>query len=222
MSELGHEITVFTPNSHLEKSYDIENIEKIEIVEIGTNEKIGFNALQFWLKLPKYFRKSKFQEFDIIHVNGISYSFFKKKLLEDVPHLLTLHHSVINSIESNKPSTISRFRNIGGETSIIMPLIERRCIKSVDKIIAVSEFTKKQIEKFYDLNPKNIDVVYSGMEQREFSFTKENLSNFKKNLGLDDKPIILFVGRVNDKRKGLDILLNAFNIVLKKKMLISL
>ena len=76
--ELGHQVTVFTPNI---SESNVETIKNLNIVKIDVNKNIPFKALQFWLKLPKVLNEqNKTKKFDLIHFNGLSYSFFNKRL----------------------------------------------------------------------------------------------------------------------------------------------
>ena len=95
---------------------------------------------------------------------------------------------------------VSRFKNLSGENSLIIPWIEKRCIRSADKIIAVSNFTKDQILKNYNVEPGKISVIYNGIDLNTQSFSEEDLEATKKEFGLDDKPVLLFVGRVDDQK----------------------
>ncbi|MBA7599967.1 Phosphatidyl-myo-inositol mannosyltransferase [subsurface metagenome] len=214
LSELGHQVIVFTPKiNNLEEKCNINNLE---IRRIRINERLPFKALQFWLRLPKAVKKTENEkEFDIIHFNGISYWFLKKRISK-APHVLTVHHPVKDARRSNNPSLISRIRDIGGENGFFVPYVEKRCIKYADKFIAVSNFTKRRIIETYKVPSDKIEVVYNGIDLNGYTFTKEELKETKKQFNLTEKPIILFVGRVDDPRKGLDLLLKASKKVLKK------
>jgi len=210
LSKLGHEVTVFTPNI-------IETVDKktqnLNIIRVDVNKKLPFKSLQFWLKLPKVLKDQHLsKKFDLVHINGISYCFLKKRLL-DIPQVITIHHPINNAIISSKQSTLSRIINVSGETSFLLPHIEKRAVISVDKLIAVSEFTKKQIIEYYKLDPNKISVIYNGIDKNTENF-KINPKKFKMKNNLPNKKMILFVGRINDHRKGLDILINAFKMVL--------
>jgi glycosyltransferase involved in cell wall biosynthesis len=61
-----------------------------------------------------------------------------------------------------------------------------------------------------------VDVVYNGVDFDDCTFTQEDLDETRKQLGLPDLPVILFVGRVDDPRKGLDMLIQAFRRVLER------
>ena len=215
LAKLGHQVIVFTPeiNDLEEEKCDITNLE---IRSLKLNEKLPFRALQFWLCLPEAIKKAeKENRFDIIHFNGISYWFLKKRISK-APHVLTVHHLVRDAIRNNNLGLISRIRDIRGENSCFIPLIEKKYIKSVDKIIAVSNFTKKQITETYKITSDKIEVVHNGIDLNGYTFTKEKLEESKKQLNLPKKPTLLFVGRVDDPRKGLDSLLKVFKKVLEK------
>lgn len=153
-------------------------------------------------------------KFDVIHVNGcMSYGFLKKKLI-DVPHFFTCHHLLVDAIKNNNPTFLSRFTKT--ENNFIMPLFEKRCLRSTDKIITCSNFTRDQIVKEYKISPLKIDTIYLGIDLEGYTYTPTELKTVKEKFNLPDKPLILFVGRIDDPRKGLDLLLNAFERVLRK------
>ncbi|MEK9158239.1 MAG: glycosyltransferase family 1 protein [Patescibacteria group bacterium] len=78
-----------------------------------------------------------------------------------------------------------------------------------DKIIAVSDSTKKDLESYYQIDPANIEVVPLGSHiSRPI---KEYLVKFKKDRQLPDK-YILYIGTV-EPRKNIIGLVRAFNII---------
>lgn len=104
---------------------------------------------------------------------------------------------------------------VSGENSLLIQLIEKRAINNVDRIIAVSKFTKDQIIKFYKKNPLNIEIIYHGMEEYSKNLHIDP-ENFKNKYNLPNKKMILFVGRINDSRKGLEPLLMELKPVLNE------
>ena len=214
LAELGHEVTVFTPR--IDSIESVNDNEKLKVCRIALNDNLPFRALQFWLKLPKTIKEiESSNKFDVIHFNGLSYWFAKNKLSE-APNVVTIHHLVTDTIKCNNLSWISRIKDISGENSFLMPFLEKRCVKCADKIVSVSKFTKKQIVDTYGINPEKVDVIYNGIELNEQTFTEKEIEESRKQFGIPQKPVILFVGRVDDHRKGLDVLLKSFKIVLEK------
>lgn len=215
LAKLGHDVFVFTPQIEglHKETVDVPNLR---IIRVSLSGRLPFRALQFWLRLPEEVKAAEQNgKFDIIHFNGLSYWFLGKRLV-NAPHIVTIHHLVTDAIKSNNLSMVSRFKNLSGENSLIIPWIEKRCIHFADKIIAVSNFTKNQILKNYNVEPGKISVIYNGIDLNTQSFSEEDLEATKKEFGLDDKPVLLFVGRVDDPRKGLDILIKALPKVLEK------
>jgi len=85
----------------------------------------------------------------------------------------------------------------------------------MDKIICVSENTKKDLMKFYNLDNKKVSVIYNGADHLNFIATEN------KNI-VSDKPYILYVGsRAKYKNfrlfvesfKKSEKLFNNFNII---------
>lgn len=94
--------------------------------------------------------------------------------------------------------TFSKFFRI--YYKILIPII----IKRADKIITVSNYSKKEIEKFYPYSKGKIEVVFLGLSD-EFTM----LENIKK------KNQILYVGSMN-KRKNFEGVLKAFELLNQK------
>lgn len=213
LAKLGHQVIVFTPDILEDKSgLDLYNLE---IQKISINNKLPFKAVQFWLRLPTEIEKlEKKYRFDIIHFNGISYWFLKNRLSK-AKHVVTIHHSVKDAIKNNNLSFFSRMKDISGENSFFVSSLEKKCIKSSDKLIAVSNFTKRQIINSYNIDPSRIKVIYNGTYSKDYSYARDEILRIKSKFNLGEHPIILFVGRVNDPRKGLDFLLRAIKRVLE-------
>lgn len=81
--------------------------------------------------------------------------------------------------------------------------------KFSDKIIAVSESTKKDLINFYKIDPARIEVIYSGIEMPNIIFTPDVINNFKRDKNLPDR-FILFLGKL-EPRKNIASIVKAFN-----------
>ncbi|KHO50967.1 MAG: group 1 glycosyl transferase [archaeon GW2011_AR13] len=85
--------------------------------------------------------------------------------------------------------------------------IEKKGMQEADQIIAISDYTKKQIVKHYGISPKKVIVIHNGTQFEEFILNE--VSNLKKS-----KKIVLSLGRIT-LQKGIDYLISAARIVLK-------
>ena len=83
-------------------------------------------------------------------------------------------------------------------------------LKKADRIIAISEYTKKEIIKHYgNKYEKKINIVYNGFN--DFSNEEINLDNIRKDIiDLKNKKYILTVSTISP-RKNIDGLIKAYN-----------
>lgn len=83
--------------------------------------------------------------------------------------------------------------------------------KFSDRIIAVSESTKNDLEKYYSIDPAKIDAVYSGVSPMIKRPSQERLELFRRREGMPEK-FILFLGKL-EPRKNVAGLIRAFNVL---------
>ncbi len=84
-----------------------------------------------------------------------------------------------------------------------------------DKIIAVSQSTKQDLINLYQIEPKKIKVVYSGIGRQFKPLEDSRLTSIKKKYHLPDK-FILYFGTI-EPRKNIIGLIKAFELLRKKE-----
>lgn len=100
--------------------------------------------------------------------------------------------------------------------SIYMKVMIERALKRAEKVICVSNTTRKSLEEIYGLKNLNIDVIYEGVEKSFFPIKdKHYLLQIKEKYKLPDK-FILYVGSIR-RHKNIDMLLKVLS-QLKNKM----
>jgi glycosyltransferase involved in cell wall biosynthesis len=85
----------------------------------------------------------------------------------------------------------------------------------------LSEFSKKNISSAYGIDPIKIEVMYAGVDNTFFETKKSSLEDTLldgNDQSKQEKPIrLLFSGRLDQKQqKGVDILLRAMPLILKR------
>lgn len=85
-------------------------------------------------------------------------------------------------------------------------VVGNRIIENAAKVIAVTKGEFPQIES-YGVKPDRIQVIPNGISEADF--VSANTTDFKKKIGISDRPFMLFLGRLN-AIKGPDLLLRAF------------
>jgi glycosyltransferase involved in cell wall biosynthesis len=200
MAAKGHEVVIFTPQDC--KGTTVPGIKISRSSMQG--EKSTF---RFWIDLPRAIRsEEEAGRFDIVHVNGLSYWFLRG--LTRAPIILTAHHSVRDAANVSGLSIFQRTVKMGSEESVLMSMVEKKAVKRSQHIVSVSQFTKDRIVWHYGTKPAKITVIPDGIDQRKMP-PPEIVEAERNNIGVSS-PIILFVGRLDDPRKGLDVLLEAF------------
>ena len=89
--------------------------------------------------------------------------------------------------------------------------IEKTAIEMADCLIAVSEETKEDVLKYFNVDESKVEVVYNGIDLKEYSVVKE--TDVLDHYGIDkNKPFVLFVGRIT-RQKGIIHLVNAIKYI---------
>lgn len=192
-----------------DKPFDIFNpINTYEYIHsrLGAFPEIsGFSYRAFFM-LRKLHQKI---QFDIIHDNQcIGYGLLFMKAL-GIPVIATIHHPLTIDLE-NVLERASSFKNRMKGVMFYPILMQQIVSKRLDHIITVSEDSKNRITKDFGVPPHKQSVVYNGLDTTIF----RKLPHVKK------KPNkLLFVGNVEDGKKGFVYLLKALTLSKSKATL---
>lgn len=124
------------------------------------------------------------------------------KLCYGVPLVITTH-----SLEPLRPWKREQLGN-GYDAS---SWIEKTAIEMADALIAVSEETKEDVLKHFNVDEEKVKVIYNGINLQEYVTTSETdtLDEYKID---KTKPYVLFVGRIT-RQKGIIHLVNAIKYI---------
>lgn len=145
--------------------------------------------------LPRFARREKA---DVIHCPSVRAPMFHR-----VPVVLTVH-DVIFAIH---PEWYTRFDRKYMET------LYRLVLPRVNRIIAVSDTTSRDLQRYFGVTPDNIDVVHHGIEsrfqprERELAIAELDLHGVKV-----PQRFFLFVGTL-EPRKNIPALCEAYRMI---------
>lgn len=89
--------------------------------------------------------------------------------------------------------------------------VEKTAIEMADALIAVSEETKQDILKHFDVDENKVKVIYNGINLQQYALTPKTAT--LDEYGIDKtKPYVLFVGRIT-RQKGIIHLVNAIKYI---------
>ncbi len=195
LGERGHLVKILAPQDRPE---DPKDIAPEDFKPVGRSLPVRFNRstahICFSLRARGKIKKILHDEkFDILHLH---------EPLIPSASLLALLTSTVPVV-----ATFHAFREKGsGAYALAGPLL-RRWSKRIHARIAVSEAALSFVSRYF---PGEYEVIPNGYDNR--LFTPAESPPWRKG----SEPLLLFVGR-EEPRKGLPVLLKAFNLVLRDK-----
>jgi len=188
-------VTIFAPLSNK----NIHSVEDVKFFSLGSGKKfaaLGSKAtisLDF-IKIFSYRNFFNTDTFDIIHLHEpmIASNLFINIISSNVPKIATFH-------------AYSKHLNY---FYFFFNYILNFFIKRINTLICVSELSKDYISKYFH---NNYFIIPNGINFKAFSIK----NNIPKEIQSKENKI-LFVGRFDEKRKGLDLLYLAFCKLRKK------
>ncbi|KKR11474.1 MAG: Glycosyl transferase group 1 [Candidatus Woesebacteria bacterium GW2011_GWA1_39_21] len=165
--------------------------------KFNTDKNVVVEAVDFF--------QADLNDFDILH-----YTSFNPYFL-NIPRIGFAGKKVILTIHDLIP-LLYRNHYRQGIRGAVKFLINKLLVGQVDKVISVSETSKKDIVRFLGINEKKVEVIYWGVDLRFRKINdKEKLAKVAKVYRLPNK-FILYVGDVN-YNKNLSTLVEASRIV---------
>ncbi len=146
--------------------------------------------------MPFKIRQSKV---DLMH-----FPHFNVPILYRMPFIITIHDLILKRFPTRRASTMGPIKY--WLKSLAYRLVIFSAVKRAKKIISVSNFTKKDILKYFKIKSKKIEVIYEGVPS-ELS---------ESNISFNSVPYLLYVGNAYP-HKNLERLILAFNKLSKNK-----
>jgi len=155
---------------------------------------------------------------DVYEAHTVSgYGFLKalRKRSIKKPFVQTIHgvlaDEYVQSFQGGSPTFRAKLANL------IMWRLSRLEGESAEKatlIVTVSKYSRNKIIQFYDVDKTKIRIVPNGVALQRFK-PVQGLESIKRQIGIDSKFCVLFVGRLIP-RKGLPFLVEAAKHIIKE------
>ncbi len=130
------------------------------------------------------------------------------------PFVITIHDLILKRFPTRRASTLGPVKY--WLKNMAYNMVISLAAKRAKKIIAISEFTKKDILKYFKVNPEKMEMIYEGVSD----FSVKDSEGIDKEIILDKygikKPYILYVGN-SYPHKNLNRLILAFDKLRKEK-----
>jgi glycosyltransferase involved in cell wall biosynthesis len=133
-------------------------------------------------------------------------------------HISTVHSTwagEANAIRGEPYTRLNANEKFMVSFTWFLRIFEERMMRRSRKLIAVSDFTRKELTQYYGVPAGKIRVIHNGVDTQKFQPAADK-RRVKQNLGFDpDDPAIVSVGRLY-ARKGLFTLIESIPAVVRK------
>ncbi len=206
----GHTVDVYTRAHDPEDDQVVKLGQNVRLIHLKAGETEEMHKLvqysylsEFACSLEHFRRQNKLQ-YDLVH-SHYWLSGQVGKWLGDwwkVPCIIMFH-------------TLGMVKNlleIGEDETELRVETEKELIRNYQRIIAATEKEKEDLIRYYQASPETISVIPCGVNLELFQHIDKKIA--RRELGLVDTNIILFVGRI-EPLKGIDKLLMAMTCLKK-------
>ena len=135
---------------------------------------------------------------DLIHVPNTSW----RPLVTRAPYVITVHDLL---------DYMYRARTNNGMRRAIHTYMTKRMMHRAARIFAVSKFTKRDVARYFDIEPGKIEVVYNALDE---SFQRGHSSREEQEMVRGryqvDSPFLLYTGRISP-HKNVARIIEAFS-----------
>ena len=155
---------------------------------------------------------------DVYEAHTVSgYGFLKTLRKRNIkkPFIQTVHgvlaDEYVQSFQGGSPTFRAKLANL-----IMWRLsrLEQESAKNATLTVTISKYSFEKIVQFYDVDKTKIRIVPNGVDTQRFRPSKE-CGKIKRQIGIDNKLCVLFVGRLIP-RKGLPFLIEAAKNIVKE------
>lgn len=177
-----------------------EVVKGIKYVGISLPAVFLLKDIIFNKKVKRYLEKNYF---DIVNSHAIWGNWMKSYKKKKIQKLINTYHGTTYYFYKNHMGRFGCFKKMLYSPLLVFGYFyEKFPMKKADKIICVSDKVKKQVEDLYGKR-KNIFVVRTGVDLKEFKLRKKDEVRVK--LNLDEKKFYgLYIGGGGYWTKGLD------------------
>ncbi|MCK4473790.1 glycosyltransferase [Candidatus Parcubacteria bacterium] len=220
LGKMGWAVDIFTRLTRKRRKMVRNYGKNVNIIYIKAGPRYSIARDKLFEKLPEFlgnflaYKEENKLNYSMVHGNYYlgGWVAAQIKRILNIPMVETFH-----SLGHIRHRTLEKFeKEIDVEQSEKRLRAEKEIMNTTDRIIATSPPEKRDIMRYYDFDLEDkIKIIPCGVNLKRFrKINFENARNYINNFSRKDK-IIIYVGRI-EWRKGIEIIIQAFPLVLKK------
>lgn len=191
-------------------------IETVECAIRNSGSFFPLNSLEFYSRIPTlpnaYKQLKKFQDCDVVHFLNSSLSPVGPYLENNVK-IATLHHFAPMYYELSA-SADTPSNALESLYCRYISMLEKKAFSDLDCLVTCTDYPQDFVEKEYGLPKSRMRTIYSGVDVNYFRKIPE--TDVKSKYGCDE--IIVYVGRLHERPKGISYLIRAMKLVNRKNL----
>jgi D-inositol-3-phosphate glycosyltransferase len=204
----GHTIDIYT-RVHDPADPRMEDLsEGVRLIHLKAGKEATVHKMNVYFSLPEFtfnlenFWKYNGLEYDVVFSHYWISALVGKYLRQtrQVPYV-TMYHTL---------GAVKNAIGIGEREPDLRIVSERETVHDCQRIIVATDKEKQQLIQYYGALPEKVGVVPCGVNMELFKPVNKGAA--KRELGLTDEKIVLFVGRI-DPLKGIDKLISAMSLL---------
>jgi D-inositol-3-phosphate glycosyltransferase len=208
LGKQGHQVDIFT-RVHDPSDPRIETlVEGVRLIHLKAGKEAKIQKLDVYFTLPEFtFNLESFWQdnglrYDIVFshywLSALVGKYLRRKW--QIPYL-AMYHTL---------GAVKNTLGIGEEEPALRIVSERETVQDCQRIIVATEKEKRDLLGYYGAVPEKVSVVPCGVNTELFQPIAKAVA--RKTLGLDNKKVLLFVGRI-DPLKGIEQLIKALSLL---------
>ncbi len=175
------------------------NLWELGVSRIGVFPEMQTFGLRLFLRWKELHQKHRF---DVVFDNQcLSWGLLGIRAL-GVPVVSVIHHPLHIDREADfavDPRLVKKVKR-----TLYFPLfMQQQVAPRLDKIVTVSEASRTEIERYFGIPEKQVAVVYNGTDPEVFRPIPE----------VEKQTDLIFIGRTEDRKKGIGTLLEALSLL---------
>ena len=193
-----------TPREAFDPRTPFSMLKPMSLWELGMSrfgvfpemQTFGIRLMRRWAEIQRRYR------FDVVFDNQcLSWGLLGIQKM-GVPVVSVIHHPL--HIDRKADFTIDPSLRKRVERTLYFPLLMQETVAPrLSKIVTVSQASREAIEKYFRIPQKDISVVYNGTDT----------DIFRPIPGIEKEADLLFVGRTEDRKKGIGTMFEALSML---------
>jgi D-inositol-3-phosphate glycosyltransferase len=208
LGKQGHEVDIFTRVHDPNDPRVEELVSEVRLIHLKAGKEANVQKMDVYFSLPEFtfnlekFWKNNGLDYDIVYshywLSALVGKYIRAKW--QIPYV-TMYHTL---------GAVKNVIGIGEGDPELRIVSERETMHDCQRIIVATEKEKQNIVRYYGALPEKIGVVPCGVNMELFK--PVDRADARRELGLTDEKVLLFVGRI-DPLKGIDRLLKALPLL---------